>query len=204
MDSAPLNLAHFHERRAEKLLKRHHYDEAYKAIETSLLYITDAYKIVRLPKALLVLNTQKWDYERKLQQIGMRKQQYERMKQKEILPPQNENTAVKADIVNAQSIARSIDKTIKEFNDKYGSVMINMQHLMLEPSSKDQDNSGKGLLKDNEPKDESNDNTGKKRLSILDEHLKTDEDLPSLVPLELPSFDYSVFISSGLVENFQK
>ncbi|XP_075164028.1 uncharacterized protein LOC142236672 [Haematobia irritans] len=202
MDSAPLNLAHFHERRAEKLLKRHHYDEAYKAIETSLLYIANAYKVVRIPKALVVLDTQKWDYERKLRQICMRKQQYERMKQKEILPPQGDNS-IKAEIINAQSIARSIDKTIKEFNDKYGSMVVNMQHLILEPENKEQEPIST-FPKDSESKDEGKSETAMRRLSIFDEQLTTVEDLPSLAPLELPSFEYSAFTSSGLVENFQK
>ncbi|XP_073837202.1 uncharacterized protein [Musca autumnalis] len=217
MDSAPLNLAHFHERRAEKLIKRHQYDEAYKAIQNSLFYVADAQKNVRTPKALEVLDIIKWDYERKLQQISMRKQQYERMKQKEILPPasQSENLSIiKPEIINAPSIvARSIDKTIKEFNEKYGSasLMLNMQGLTLDAlqSNENLDPNSEGGSKVNvkkeENKKESTDEVGKRRISILDEHMmQADEELPSLAPLELPSFDYSVFISSGLVENFQK
>lgn len=132
------------------------------------------------------------------------------MKQKEILPPvaQNDNTSNKIEPVNAQSISRSIDKTIKEFNDKYGSnsLVFNMHRLMLEPTNENQDpNTTNFIGNDDEIKTESNvDNAVKRRLSILDEHLQVDEELPSLAPLELPSFDYTVFMSSGLVENFQK
>ncbi|XP_065360933.1 nuclear receptor-binding factor 2 [Calliphora vicina] len=215
MDCAPLNLAHFHERRADKLIKRHRYEEAFKAIETSLLYVEDAYKNVKIPKALEVLNTQKWDYERKLNQIQMRKIQYDKLKSKEIVPSvQNEvgSNNIKADIANAQSIARSIDKTIKEFNDKYGSTLLeNMQRMELqtkenndpnklskEPSPKVNDNSKEMLTEHLE--------TNLRRLSLMDNHLQAaDDDLPSLAPLELPSFDYTAFgVALGLVENFQK
>ncbi|XP_037818096.1 nuclear receptor-binding factor 2 [Lucilia sericata] len=222
MDCAPLNLAHFHERRADKLIKRHRYEEAFKAIETSLLYLDDAYKNVKIPKALEVLNTQKWDYERKLKQIQMRKIQYERMKSKEIVPsvqievaPNNSNN-LKTDIVNAQSIARSIDKTIKEFNDKYGSTLMeNIQRM--ETQTVKENNDGNKMTQEQIAK-LSIDNTKEmlaenletnlRRLSLMDNHLlSTDDDLPSLAPLELPSFDYSAFdvaSTSGLVENFQK
>ncbi|XP_061392783.1 nuclear receptor-binding factor 2 [Musca vetustissima] len=209
MDSAPLNLAHFHERRAEKLMKRHQYDEANKAIENSLFYVADAKKTVRTTKALEVLDIIKWDYERKLQQIAMRKQQYERMKQKEILPPVCQSEIIKPpEIINAPSIAaRSIDKTIKEFNEKYGSasLMLNMQGLSLAQSNENNNpNCGADDSKAS-LKSEEKDDIAKRRMSILEEHmLQTDEELPSLAPLELPSFDYTVFMSSGLVENFQK
>lgn len=78
-----------------------------------MLYVEDAYKNVKIPKALEVLNTQKWDYERKLNQIQMRKIQYDKMKSKEIVPSVQIEVAsnnIKADIVNAQSIARSIHR----------------------------------------------------------------------------------------------
>uniref|UniRef100_A0A1A9W7P2 Nuclear receptor-binding factor 2 MIT domain-containing protein n=1 Tax=Glossina brevipalpis TaxID=37001 RepID=A0A1A9W7P2_9MUSC len=134
MDCAPLNLAHFHERRAEKLLKRHDFDEAYKAIETSLYYLQDAYKNARISKSLEVLNTQKWDYERKLHQISMRKQQYERIKVKDIVPSPIENN----------------------LSGKSAEVIIN------------------------------------------------EDDMPSLAPLELPSFDYSGFLTPSLVDKLYK
>lgn len=176
-----------------------------------MFYVADAHKTVRTPKALEVLDIIKWDYERKLQQICMRKQQYERLKQKEILPPVCQSEIIKPEIINVPSIAaRSIDKTIKEFNEKYGSasLMLNMQGLSLEPGNENKDPNSecsKVNVKSDESKSESKDDIAKRRMSILDEHmLQTDEELPSLVPLELPSFDYSVFISSGLVENFQK
>lgn len=231
MDCAPLNLvlnklkkkkifviifvfnlqAHFHERRAEKLVKRHRYDDAYKAIETSLLYVENAYKNVRLPKALEILNTQKWDYERKLNQIHMRRQQYEKIKSKEIVPSlQIETTSnnLKSDVVNAQSI----DKTIKEFNDKYGSTLLDSSNKRLIPQQNE--HTGNKLFNDKSTKvndKRSETSMGSlenniKRLSILDDTLhKNDDELPSLAPLELPSFDYSVFgAASDLVENFQK
>lgn len=183
-------------------------------METSVLYVQDAYKNVRIPKAMEVLNTQVWDYERKLQQIKIRKQQYERLKLKEIVPSavaQNENSAnIKtSETANAQSISRSIDKTIKDFNDKYGStsLMVNMNvpqaqqkeesptpQVTMEPtcSSKEQETK------------ESPECMNKKCQNMLEEQLQVYEELPSLAPLELPSFDFSVFMSSGLVENFQK
>ncbi|KAM7356891.1 uncharacterized protein ACRADG_002464 [Cochliomyia hominivorax] len=215
MDCAPLNLAHFHERRADKLIKRHRYEEAYKAIETSLLYVEDAYKNIKIPKSLDVLNTQKWDYERKLNQIQMRKLQYEKLKSKEIVPSIQIEVAshtIKTDIVNAQSIARSIDKTIKEFNDKYGSTLLeSAQRKELQTKENNDPNK---LAKDMNVK--LNDNSKEmltdnldqnlRRMSLLDDNLQTiDDELPSLAPLELPSFDYTVFgASPGLMENFQK
>lgn len=210
--------AHFHERRADKLIKRHRYEEAFKAIETSLFYVEDAYKNVKIPKALEVLNTQKWDYERKLNQIQMRKLQYEKMKSKEIVPSVHIEVAsnnIKTEIANAQSIARSIDKTIKEFNDKFGSTILeNMQRLELQtkenndPNKMTKDGSAaKGSVESKEMLTE-NLETNIRRLSLIDSHLQNvDDDLPSLAPLELPSFDYTVFGVApppGLVENFQK
>lgn len=160
----------------------------------------DAYKHVKIPKALEVLETQKWDYERKLNQIHMRKLHYDKLKSKEIVPStQTEVTSsnIKKDTVNAQSIARSIDKTIKEFNDKYGRTL--MDNKQRDLSAKDNCDS------DNEPKetrlnDITKENhieqleTQTRHLSLIEEQTQTtDEDLPSLAPLELPSFDYTVF-----------
>lgn len=145
----------------------------------------------------------------------MRKLQYEKMKSREIVPPaqieSNPNT-IKADIANPQYIARSIDKTIKEFNDKYGSVLLdNIQRLELQTKeNRDSNLSTEMTTTPNEPI-KSKENiaedfeTQMRRLSVIDNHLESNDDLPSLVPLELPSFDYTVFgVTSGLVENFQK
>lgn len=177
----------------------------------------NAYKNVKIPKAIEVLNTQKWDYERKLNQIQMRKLQYEKMKSKEIVPSVQIEVAsntIKTEVANAQSIARSIDKTIKEFNDKYGStIMENMQRLELQtkenhdPNKMAKEGAAKGSADSKEMLTE-NLESNIRRLSLMDNHLPSiDDDLPSLAPLELPSFDYTVFGVApppGLVENFQK
>lgn len=139
----------------------------------------------------------------------MRRQQYEKIKSKEILPSlqtETTNSNLKTDIVNAQSIARSIDKTIKEFNDKYGSTLLdnNNKRMVLQPK----DHPGNNYAKVNDKTKETalaNLENNLRRLNILDDPaLRNDDELLSLAPLELPSFDYSVFgTTTDLAENFQ-
>ena len=137
----------------------------------------------------------------------MRRQQYEKIKSKEIVPSlqiEATNSNLKTDIVNAQSVARSIDKTIKEFNDKYGSTLIDNKRM----ASQSKDRPGSNYTKVNDKTKETtlaNLENNIRRLSILDDPAhRNDDELPSLAPLELPSFDYSVFgTTTDLAENFQ-
>lgn len=140
----------------------------------------------------------------------MRRQHYEKIKSKEIVPSlqiEVTNSNLKTDIVNAQSIARSIDKTIKEFNDKYGSTLLDNNNKRM--ASQPKDHSGNNYTKVNDKTKETafaNLENNIRRLSILDDPAhRNDDELPSLAPLELPSFDYSVFgTATDLAENFQK
>ncbi|XP_037938878.1 uncharacterized protein LOC119672006 [Teleopsis dalmanni] len=207
MDCTPLNLAHFHERRANKFLKFHRYNEAYKAIETSLLYLHDAYKNVIYPKSIEVLDTQKWEYERKLKQIQMRKQQHDRLKLKEIVPPVSEGLGVlrPEPIQTAQSVAKSIDKTVQDFDAKFNNEVIKKQWKENQHYKMCMEDKTKNNVNTSNSKGQSNQTTC----------FEDETDIPSLAPLELPIFDtvdFNLFTSSNtslsnimnLVESFQK
>ncbi|KAL7733384.1 hypothetical protein ACLKA6_004872 [Drosophila palustris] len=206
MDCAPLNLAHFHERRSERFMRHHRYEEAIKALETSLLYLQDAYKNVQLPKSKEVLDTLTLDFQRKLRQIEMRKTQHGLTKMKDfvqlketspMLPLRPEHS-----VGSAQSVAKAIDKTVQDFDAKFISTVERkpatpaLVELKVETM----------IISD--PQAESQEFQGHSSLERSSEN-----DMPSLTPLELPSFDYTMFTSSsapslasyiGLAESFQK
>ncbi|XP_052847291.1 uncharacterized protein LOC128259134 [Drosophila gunungcola] len=213
MDCAPLNLAHFHERRSERFIRNHRYEEAIKALETSLIYMQDAQKRVALPKSIEVLNTLTLDFQRKLRQIEMRKTQHGLNKLKDfaplketspMLPLRPENGASGAG-GSAQSVAKAIDKTVQDFDAKFTSSLIIKVPNNLANSEPQMETLRKSdPLKDVDERDPYDNH----RLTGSD-----DLDLPSLAPLELPSFDYSLFTSSsapslasyaGMAESFQK
>ncbi|XP_017066469.1 uncharacterized protein LOC108104742 [Drosophila eugracilis] len=210
MDCAPLNLAHFHERRSERFMRNHRYEEAIKALETSLIYMQDAHKRVALPKSKEVLDTLTLDFQRKLRQIEMRKTQHGLNKLKDfaplketspMLPLRPENGASGA-AGSAQSVAKAIDKTVQEFDAKFTST------LVAKATNTNSEPQMETLNKSDPVKDEPVRDTYDYRLTG-----SGDLDLPSLAPLELPSFDYSLFTSSsapslasyaGMAESFQK
>ncbi|KAH8349938.1 hypothetical protein KR084_009970, partial [Drosophila pseudotakahashii] len=204
--------AHFHERRSERFIRNHRYEEAIKALETSLIYMQDAQKRVALPKSKEVLDTLTLDFQRKLRQIEMRKTQHGLNKLKDfaplketspMLPLRPENGASGAG-GSAQSVAKAIDKTVQDFDAKFTSSLVAKAPNSLANSEPQME-----TLKNSDPaKDEDERDPY--------DHRQTgsgDLDLPSLAPLELPSFDYSLFTSSsapslasyaGMAESFQK
>ncbi|XP_017019569.1 uncharacterized protein [Drosophila kikkawai] len=217
MDCAPLNLAHFHERRSERFIRNHRYEEAIKALETSLIYMQDAQKRVSLPKSKEVLDTLTLDFQRKLRQIEMRKTQHGLNKLKDFAPlketspmlplrPENSSSGGASSggaLGSAQSVAKAIDKTVQDFDAKFTSTLVTKATLassepQMETLKKSEDPAAEGDEVDPH------------------EHRLTgsgDLDLPSLAPLELPSFDYTLFTSSsapslasyaGMAESFQK
>ncbi|SPP87481.1 uncharacterized protein LOC117589299 [Drosophila guanche] len=214
MDCAPLNLAHFHERRSERFIRNHRYEDAIKALETSLIYMQDAYKRVALPKSKEVLDTLTLDFQRKLRQIEMRKTQHGLTKVKDfvplkeaspMLPLRQENSGGGGSgggaSSSAQSVAKAIDKTVQEFDAKFSSTVTSTSPTRkCEPQQE--------LLSRSDPQRSGLEDQYRSSLELSD-----DMDMPSLAPLELPSFDYSLFCSSsapslasyaGLAEGFQK
>ncbi|XP_016989244.1 uncharacterized protein LOC108051609 [Drosophila rhopaloa] len=212
MDCAPLNLAHFHERRSERFIRNHRYEEAIKALETSLIYMQDAQKRVALPKSKEVLDTLTLDFQRKLRQIEMRKTQHGLNKLKDfaplketspMLPLRPENGASGA-AGSAQSVAKAIDKTVQDFDAKFTSSLVSKVPNNLANSEPQMET----LRKSDPARNDDERDPYDYRLTGSD-----DLDLPSLAPLELPSFDYSLFTSSsapslasfaGMAESFQK
>ncbi|XP_067642618.1 uncharacterized protein [Eurosta solidaginis] len=206
MDCAPLNLAHFHERRANRFLQRHRYDDAYKAVETSSIYLQDAFKSSMIPKSLELLNTQKWEYRRKLSQIQMHKQQHESLKHKEIVPAATTTPIVllRTDSnLNAQSVAKSIDKTVREFDSKL--------HLSPIKRTNSRGDSNKDFYQNSNACLEgataaANNNTPItqqmefERIKNSDYkpafYLSENDEIPSLTPLELPSFECHPYTAS--------
>ncbi|XP_017059360.1 uncharacterized protein LOC108100117 [Drosophila ficusphila] len=213
MDCAPLNLAHFHERRSERFIRNHRYEEAIKALETSLIYMQDAQKRVALPKSKEVLDTLTLDFQRKLSQIEMRKTQYGLNKLKDFAPlketspmlPLRPETGGSGTGGSAQSVAKAIDKTVQDFDAKFTSSLATKAPNILTHSEPQIDT----LKKTDAAKDEDERDPYDHRLTGSE-----DLDLPSLAPLELPSFDYTLFTSSssapslasyaGMAESFQK
>lgn len=203
MDCAPLNLAHFHERRSERFMRHHRYEEAIKALETSLLYLQDAYKNVEIPKSKEVLDTLTLDFKRKLRQIEMRKTQHGLTKMKDFVQLKETSPMLplrpEQGVGSAQSVAKAIDKTVQDFDAKFISTVERkpattaLVELKVETM----------IMSD--PQAESQEFQSLERSS--------ENDMPSLTPLELPSFDYTMFTSSsapslasyiGLAESFQK
>ncbi|XP_030372632.1 uncharacterized protein LOC115622731 [Scaptodrosophila lebanonensis] len=210
MDCAPLNLAHFHERRSQRFMARHRYEEAAAALDISLLYLSDAYKNVTQAKSREVLDTQKWEFERKLRQIEIRKKQHGLTKLKDYAPLKETSPLLPLrpeQSGSAQSVAKAIDKTVQDFDAKFTSTMTRQKtpipsarttptiiepHMLTEAMSK------------SEPQ--------VAQMHAVGEQSE-DHDIPSLAPLELPSFDFTMFTSSsapslasyaGMAENFQK
>ncbi|XP_011182785.1 uncharacterized protein LOC105212483 [Zeugodacus cucurbitae] len=212
MDYAPLNLAHFHERRANRFLNRHRYDDAYKAIETSLIYLQDAFKTALMPKSVELLNTQKWEYQRKLSQIQMHKQEHESLKHKEIVPlsATTTNTPVllfRTDSnLTAQSVAKSIDRTVREFDIK-----LNISPMKRTSSRENKDfrianTIAEGLVKASAPITQPTNERDEERPAF---YITDSDEIPSLTPLELPSFEYHSYNAStpsltDLTANFHK
>ncbi|XP_055845759.1 nuclear receptor-binding factor 2 [Episyrphus balteatus] len=172
MESAPLNLAHFHERRADKYLKRNRYDEAIKAMETALAYIEDAYKIISIPKAIEVLDAEKWNCSRKLKQINIRQSQYEVPKIPTIAPQPSElqqSETRQNDLTQASGV--SIHQAIESFDAKYTSSTLESLYEMKQDSEKSERNS-------------TSNEESKNWMAELE-----CKDFPCLAPLELPAFD---------------
>ncbi|XP_030570234.1 uncharacterized protein LOC115769532 [Drosophila novamexicana] len=206
MDCAPLNLAHFHERRSERFMRHHRYEEAIKALETSLIYLQDAYKNVQLAKSKEVLDTLTLDFQRKLRQIEMRKTQHGLTKLKDfgqlketspMLPLRPEHG-----VGSAQSVAKAIDKTVQDFDAKFTSTIERKVSTPALVELKVE------TMVNSDPQSDGQEYDSRSTLERSSEH-----DMPSLTPLELPSFDYSLFTSSsapslasyiGLAESFQK
>ncbi|KAH8252119.1 hypothetical protein KR026_005165, partial [Drosophila bipectinata] len=201
--------AHFHERRSERFIRNHRYEEAIKALETSLIYIQDAQKNVCLPKSKEVLDTLTLDFQRKLRQIEIRKTQHGLNKLNDFAPlketspmlPLRPDNSGSGGLVSAQSVAKAIDKTVQDFDAKFTSTLANKAHLATSEPQIDAIKNIDSVRGDEEDAFE-NRLTGSEDL-----------DLPSLAPLELPSFDYSLFTSSsapslasfaGFAESFQK
>ncbi|EDV50084.1 uncharacterized protein LOC6545224 [Drosophila erecta] len=212
MDCAPLNLAHFHERRSERFIRNHRYEEAIKALETSLIYMQDAQKRVALPKSKEVLDTLTLDFQRKLRQIEMRKTQHGLNKLKDYAPlketspmlPLRPEAGASGAGGSAQSVAKAIDKTVQDFDAKFTSSLAPKASNTLANSEPQME-----TLKNSDSAEE------EQARDPYDQRLagSGDLDLPSLAPLELPSFDYSLFTSSsapslasyaGMAESFQK
>ncbi|EDW92759.1 uncharacterized protein LOC6532287 [Drosophila yakuba] len=212
MDCAPLNLAHFHERRSERFIRNHRYEEAIKALETSLIYMQDAQKRVALPKSKEVLDTLTLDFQRKLRQIEMRKTQHGLNKLKDYAPlketspmlPLRPEAGASGAGGSAQSVAKAIDKTVQDFDAKFTSSLVAKASNTLANSEPQMET----LRQSDSAKEEHERDPYDQRLAG-----SGDLDLPSLAPLELPSFDYSLFTSSsapslasyaGMAESFQK
>ncbi|KAH8408734.1 hypothetical protein KR215_011763, partial [Drosophila sulfurigaster] len=192
--------AHFHERRSERFIRHHRYEEAIKALETSLLYLQDAYKNVQLPKSKEVLDTLTLDFQRKLRQIEMRKTQHGLTKMKDFVQLKETSPMLplrpEHGVGSAQSVAKAIDKTVQDFDAKFTSIV---ERKAAIPELK-VDNK---LTSDTQAESQ--------ELNLLER--STENDMPSLTPLELPSFDYTLFTSSsapslasymGMAESFQK
>ncbi|TDG50345.1 hypothetical protein AWZ03_003250 [Drosophila navojoa] len=205
MDCAPLNLAHFHERRSERFIRHHRYEDAIKALETSLIYIQDAYKNVQMAKSKEVLDTLTLDFQRKLRQIEMRKTQYGLTKMKDFVQLKETSPMLplrpEQGVGSAQSVAKAIDKTVQDFDAKFTStierkVTPSLVELKVETTIQ------------SDPQSESQEFHS---LSTLDR--SSEHEMPSLTPLELPTFDYTMFTSSsapslasyiGMAESNQK
>ncbi|KAH8303846.1 hypothetical protein KR018_012104, partial [Drosophila ironensis] len=202
--------AHFHERRSERFIRNHRYEEAIKALETSLIYMQDAQKTVSLPKSKEVLDTLTLDFQRKLRQIEMRKTQHGLNKLNDFAPlketspmlPLRPENSGSGGLASAQSVAKAIDKTVQDFDAKFTSTLVPRTTV---PGSEPE----MGDSMDNSETTTSEEGTGFGERMTGSE----DMDLPSLAPLELPSFDYSLFTSSsapslasyaGMAEGFQK
>lgn len=178
----------------------------------------DAQKRVSLPKSKEVLDTLTLDFQRKLRQIEMRKTQHGLNKLKDFAPlketspmlplrPENSGSGGvvggAVGLGSAQSVAKAIDKTVQDFDAKFTSTLVTKATLT---SSEPQMET---LKRGDDPAVEGDE-------SDLYENRRTgsgDLDLPSLAPLELPSFDYTLFTSSsapslasyaGMAESFQK
>lgn len=199
------------------------------------MYLEDVRKSVQLSKSLEVLQTQKWEYERKLQQIERCKQQYERRKLKTIIShdAQPNSTGVHSGMYSygqtpkqscemllaptAQQIAKSIDKTIRDFESMQRSCLVgkhNKEQLEgdsctldtiyspLQTITSATSKSVAGIVIEQLPNNcypHHQHMKNDKVCNKVENMLKEDDDLPSLAPLELPSFDYSAFQSSGLI-----
>ncbi|EDV96049.1 uncharacterized protein LOC6556967 [Drosophila grimshawi] len=207
MDCAPLNLAHFHERRSERFMRHHRYEEAIKALETSLIYLQDAYKNVQLAKSKEVLDTLTLDFQRKLRQIEMRKTQHGLTKMKDFVQLKETSAMLplrpEHGVGSAQSVAKAIDKTVQDFDAKFTSTVDRIPKTTPALVELKVD----AMIK-NDAQAESQEFHSCSVLERSSEH-----DMPSLTPLELPSFDYTMFISSsapslasyiGMAESFQK
>ncbi|XP_014102950.1 uncharacterized protein [Bactrocera oleae] len=219
MDYAPLNLAHFHERRANRFLNRHRYDDAYKAIETSLIYLQDAFKSALMQKSVELLNTQKWEYQRKLSQIQMHKQEHESLKHKEIVPLSATTTNTPPVLIfrtdsnlTAQSVAKSIDRTVREFDTKLNISPIKRTNSRENKDYRSANNSAeahggppKGVVKTIAPITQSPYERNADRPAF---YITDSDEIPSLTPLELPSFEYHSYASTpsltNLSANFNK
>ncbi|KAH8315778.1 hypothetical protein KR067_001904, partial [Drosophila pandora] len=200
--------AHFHERRSERFIRNHRYEEAIKALETSLIYIQDAQKNVCQPKSREVLDTLTLDFQRKLRQIEIRKTQhglklndFAPLKETSPMLPLRPDNSGSGGLVSAQSVAKAIDKTVQDFDAKFTSTLVNKAHLATSEPQID-------TVKNIEPVEGDEEDTFQHRMTGSE-----DLDLPSLAPLELPSFDYSLFTSSSapslasfavFAESFQK
>ncbi|XP_023169825.1 uncharacterized protein LOC111598692 [Drosophila hydei] len=205
MDCAPLNLAHFHERRSERFIRHHRYEEAIKALETSLIYLQDAYKNVQLAKSKEVLDTLTLDFQRKLRQIEMRKTQHGLTKMKDFVQLKETSPMLplrpEQGVGSAQSVAKAIDKTVQDFDAKFTSTIERKVTPALVELKVE-------TMIHSDPQTESQEFHSLSTLERSSEH-----EMPSLTPLELPSFDYTMFTSSsapslasyiGMAESFQK
>ncbi|KAH8415461.1 hypothetical protein KR222_000291, partial [Zaprionus bogoriensis] len=198
--------AHFHERRSERFIRHHRYEEAIKALETSLLYLQDAYKNVQLEKSKEVLDVLTLDFQRKLRQIEMRKTQHGLTKMKDFVQLKETSPMLplrpEHGVGSAQSVAKAIDKTVQDFDARYTSnggrkaATPALVELKVETTAK------------SDAQAESEEIEGRVTLERSSEL-----DMPSLTPLELPSFDYTMFTSSsapslasyiGAAESFQQ
>lgn len=205
--------AHFHERRANRFLNRHRYDDAYKAIETSLIYLQDAFKSALMPKSVELLNTIKWEYQRKLNRIEMHKQEHESLKHKEIVPlsATTTNTApvllFRTDSnLTAQSVAKSIDRTVREFDTKLNISPMKRTNSRENKDYRNANNSAEGLVKAIAPITQSPYKRDRDRPAFF---ITDSDEIPSLTPLELPSFEYHSYTAStpslsDLTANFNK
>lgn len=142
------------------------------------------------------------DFQRKLRQIEMRKTQHGLTKMKDfvqlketspMLPLRPEHGGG-----SAQSVAKAIDKTVQDCtsNAVRKPATPALVELKVETMSK------------SDHQADSEEYEGRSTLQRSSEH-----DMPSLTPLELPSFDYTMFTSSsapslasyiGMAESFQK
>lgn len=205
------------------------------------MYLEDVRKTVRLNKSLEVLETQKWEYERKLQQIEQTKRQFERRKTKVVSSGDgqaealcgiggvgagatySQNTKPYCETLiapTAQQIAKSIDKTIRDFESMQKSTLLDkqkgqqlkaddsltgifspLQRIASETSTSTLPTSTTTVVgqlskpQQDQERYNSNESVNSKE-NVLGEQ---DDELPSLAPLELPSFDYSAFQNSGLI-----